>query len=127
MARTPSEPANMSIYRKHDEFALPMRTVLIYALATMDAIAAPAGVSLAPVSTSLAALTPGTVGAVLSVGRDADVFSPVERRLIELGFVHGERIEVLAQAMPGGDPFVCAWAPPRSRSAAAKSRRFGLR
>jgi ferrous iron transport protein A len=72
----------------------------------MDAIAAPAGVSLAPVSTSLAALTPGTVAAVLSVGRDSGVFSPVERRLIELGFVHGERIEVLAQAMPGGDPFV---------------------
>ena len=72
----------------------------------MDAIAAPAGISLAPVSTSLAALTPGTVGAVLSVGRDVDVFSPVERRLIELGFVSGERIEVLAQAMPGGDPFV---------------------
>jgi ferrous iron transport protein A len=73
---------------------------------TMDAIAAPAGVSLAPVSTSLAALTPGTVAAVLSVGQDSGVFSPVERRLIELGFVHGERIEVLAQAMPGGDPFV---------------------
>jgi ferrous iron transport protein A len=30
----------------------------------------------------------------------------MERRLIELGFVSGERIEVLAQSMLGGDPFV---------------------
>jgi ferrous iron transport protein A len=82
-----------------------MRTVLIYAL-PMDAIAAPPGVSLAPVSTSLSALTPGTIGAVLGVGLRAGAFSAVERRLIELGFVSGERIEVLAQAMPGGDPFV---------------------
>jgi ferrous iron transport protein A len=72
----------------------------------MDAIAAPAGISLAPVSTSLSALTPGTVGAVLGVGLQSGTLSPVERRLMELGFVSGERIEVLAQAMPGGDPFV---------------------
>jgi ferrous iron transport protein A len=72
----------------------------------MDAIAAPTGISLAPVSTSLAALTPGTVAAVLGVGLDSGAFSPVERRLIELGFVPGEHVEVLAQAMPGGDPFV---------------------
>jgi ferrous iron transport protein A len=30
----------------------------------------------------------------------------MERRLIELGFVCGERVEVLTQAAPGGDPFV---------------------
>ncbi len=72
----------------------------------MDAIAAPKGLPLVPVSTSLAALTPGTIGAVLRVGLSHGVFSPIERRLIELGFVSGERIEVLAQAMPGGDPFV---------------------
>ena len=83
-----------------------MRNVLIYAVVLMDAIAAPNGVSLAPTSTSLAALTPGTVAAVVGVGLRDNTFTAVERRLIELGFVSGERIEVLAQAMPGGDPFV---------------------
>jgi ferrous iron transport protein A len=83
-----------------------MRTVLIYARRPMDAIASPAGISLAPTSTSLSALTPGTVAAVIGVGLRSGTFSPLERRLIELGFVSGERIEVLAQAMPGGDPFV---------------------
>ena len=74
---------------------------------SMDAIAAPAGVSLAPVSTSLSALSPGTVAAVVRRGPAvAAAFTPTERRLIELGFVSGERVEVLAQAMPGGDPFV---------------------
>ena len=72
----------------------------------MDAIAAPPGVTLAPGTMSLSALTPGTVGSVLGVGRTDGAFTPTERRLIELGFVSGERIEVLAQAMPGGDPFV---------------------
>ena len=72
----------------------------------MDAIAAPAGISLAPVSTSLAALMPGTVGAVVRVGLGSGTFTAIERRLMELGFVSGERIEVLTQARPGGDPFV---------------------
>jgi ferrous iron transport protein A len=72
----------------------------------MDAIAAPAGVSLAPVSTSLSALSPGTVASVVSVGSRSGTFSPTERRLIELGFISGERIEVLGQSMFGGDPFV---------------------
>jgi len=72
----------------------------------MDAIAAPAGISLAPVSTSLAALTPGTVAAVVRVGLGNGAFTGIERRLMELGFISGERIEVLAQARPGGDPFV---------------------
>jgi len=72
----------------------------------MDASATPKGVSLAPRSISLSALTPGATGAVVGVGTEAREFSPVERRLIELGFVSGERVEVLAQAMPGGDPFV---------------------
>jgi ferrous iron transport protein A len=71
----------------------------------MDAFATPPGLTLTPDSTSLATLTPGAVGAVLGVGSKAGI-SPVERRLIELGFISGERIEVLAQAMPGGDPFV---------------------
>jgi ferrous iron transport protein A len=72
----------------------------------MDAIAAPPGISLAPVSTRLSALTPGTTAAVIGVGLESGGFSALERRLIELGFVPGEHIEVLAQAMPGGDPFV---------------------
>jgi ferrous iron transport protein A len=72
----------------------------------MDAIAAPAGISLAPVSTSLSVLSPGTVAAVVGVGLQSGTFSPTERRLMELGFISGERVEVLAQAMPGGDPFV---------------------
>ena len=83
-----------------------MRTVLIYIQKPMDAIATPNGVSLAPGTMSLSALTSGTVGSVLGVGLHNGAFTPTERRLVELGFVHGERIEVLAQARPGGDPFV---------------------
>ena len=71
----------------------------------MDATATPTGVSLAPGSMSLSTLTPGTVGSVLGVGLHNGAFTPTERRLVELGFVSGEGIEVLAQA-PGGDPFV---------------------
>jgi ferrous iron transport protein A len=72
----------------------------------MDATVTPKGVSLAPGSMSLSALTPGTVGAVIGVGLHTGAFSAIERRLVELGFVSGERVEVLAQALPGGDPFV---------------------
>ncbi len=49
---------------------------------------------------------PGATASVVSVGGSDGAFTPIERRLIELGFVHGEHIEVIAQAMPGGDPFV---------------------
>jgi ferrous iron transport protein A len=56
---------------------------------------------------SLSVLSPGASASVVSVGSGrGDVFTPIERRLIELGFVHGEHVEVIAQAMPGGDPFV---------------------
>ncbi len=72
----------------------------------MDATATPPGLSLAPGAMSLSMLTPGTVASVLGVGQNDGAFTPTERRLIELGFVSGERIEVLAQALPGGDPFV---------------------
>ena len=51
------QPAQQAARR----FALPMRTVLIYTACPMDAIAAPAGVSLAPGTVSLSTLTPGTV------------------------------------------------------------------
>ena len=73
----------------------------------MDAIAAPPGISLAPGSTSLSALIAGRRRRGRRRGHTLRLPSlPLERRLIELGFVSGERIEVLAQAMPGGDPFV---------------------
>jgi ferrous iron transport protein A len=34
------------------------------------------------------------------------VSTTLERRLMELGFVAGEHIEILAEARPGRDPFV---------------------
>ena len=55
---------------------------------------------------SLAALPPGTKGSVVSVGSSAAPLSALERRLLELGFVHGEHVEILAEARPGRDPFV---------------------
>jgi ferrous iron transport protein A len=72
----------------------------------MDAIAAPGGISLAPGTTSLSTLTPGMTATVIRVGARASNASTLERRLVELGFVNGEHIEVLTQAHPGGDPFV---------------------
>jgi Fe2+ transport system protein FeoA len=87
--------------------ALPMRTVLIYAAAHMDSTTRPPGVAMTPGTQSLSVLTPGATASVVSVGSGGDShFTPIERRLIELGFVHGEHIEIIAQAMPGGDPFV---------------------
>ena len=55
---------------------------------------------------SLAALSPGTSARVVSVGSGSATLSPLERRLLELGFVHGEQVEILAEARPGRDPFV---------------------
>jgi ferrous iron transport protein A len=75
----------------------------------MDSTARPPGTSLANGTLSLSVLLPGATASVVSVGSsngESGSFSPIERRLIELGFVHGEHIEVLAQAMLGGDPFV---------------------
>jgi ferrous iron transport protein A len=73
----------------------------------MDAAAVPTGVSLAPGGTvSLSTLTPGTVATVVGVGSRASAASALERRLIQLGFVSGEHIEIVTQARPGGDPFV---------------------
>jgi ferrous iron transport protein A len=70
----------------------------------MDAIAHPHGRTLAPGSFSLSALPPGTRGTVIGVG--LGVSTTLERRLMELGFVTGEHIEILAEARPGRDPFV---------------------
>src|SRR5215467_9284672 len=82
-----------------------MRTVLIHTSA-MDAVTSPEGVLCAPGFVSLAALPPGTKGSVVSVGSSATPLSALERRLLEFGFVHGEQVEILAEARPGRDPFV---------------------
>jgi ferrous iron transport protein A len=72
----------------------------------MDAVTSPKGVLCAPGFVSLAALPPGTKGSVVSVGSSAAPLSALERRLLEFGFVHGEQVEILAEARPGRDPFV---------------------
>jgi ferrous iron transport protein A len=72
----------------------------------MDAVTAPEGLRCAPGFVSLAALPPGTRGVVVSVGSSAAPLSALERRLLEFGFVHGEHVEILAEARPGRDPFV---------------------
>ncbi|HTW38190.1 MAG TPA: FeoA family protein [Steroidobacteraceae bacterium] len=53
----------------------------------------------------LSALHPGASAVVVSVGSTCEV-SALERRLLELGFVSGERLEVVTEARPGRDPFV---------------------
>ena len=72
----------------------------------MDAVISPKGVLCAPGFVSLAALPPGTKGSVVSVGSSATPLSALERRLLEFGFVHGEQVEIVAEARPGRDPFV---------------------
>jgi len=54
---------------------------------------------------SLSTLQPRDRAVVRSVGSRKAPLTALERRLLELGFVHGEQVEVLAAA-PGGDPFV---------------------
>jgi Fe2+ transport system protein FeoA len=54
----------------------------------------------------LSALHPGDCAIVVSVGSTDRTLSPLERRLLELGFVSGEWVEVIAEARPGRDPFV---------------------
>src|SRR5260370_30262228 len=72
----------------------------------MAAAATPAGLALNPRFVSLAALGPGAVGHVVAVGSHGAALSGLERRLLEFGFVHGEQVEILAEARPGRDPFV---------------------
>jgi ferrous iron transport protein A len=55
---------------------------------------------------SLAALPPGSTGRVVGLGTASETLSALERRLLEFGFVSGERVEILAEARPGRDPFV---------------------
>jgi ferrous iron transport protein A len=72
----------------------------------MDAVAAPGGVTLDPGYISLSALSPGATGVIVTVGAKSETLSPLDRRLLELGFCSGERIEIIAEARPGRDPFV---------------------
>jgi ferrous iron transport protein A len=78
----------------------------------MDATVAPAALTTAAAPgaevgfVSLAALRPGAHGRVVGVGSAGAALSPLERRLLELGFVAGEHVEILAEARPGRDPFV---------------------
>lgn len=70
-----------------------------------DGVALPRGVSLAQLHTGAR----GIVTAVME-GGDAAVTlgdvagSTIARRLIELGFVPGEKIEVISEVRPGRDP-----------------------
>ncbi len=62
--------------------------------------------TLAPTLTTLDALPVGKSGTVihLAPGDQAEAGIDVSRRLMELGFVPGERIRMLRRGMPGGDP-----------------------
>lgn len=58
---------------------------------------------------SLASLAKGARGVVTEVREDAqslgdEAQSTVSRRLLELGFIPGEVVEVIQQIWPGGDP-----------------------
>jgi len=55
--------------------------------------------TLAPTLITLDALLAGQGGTVVHLAP-----SEVSRRLMELGFVPGERIRMLRRGMPGGDP-----------------------
>jgi ferrous iron transport protein A len=60
-------------------------------------------------SVSLATLHRGDHAVVVSVADDDSMLgdelgSTLVMRLIEIGFVPGERIEVIGEARPGGDP-----------------------
>ena len=72
----------------------------------MDAIVAPSGAALQPGYMSLSALAPGMSGVIVCVGQHDDALSVLDRRLLELGFCSGERVEIVTEARPGRDPFV---------------------
>jgi len=72
----------------------------------MDAVAAPGGLALDPGYVSLSALSPGAKGVIVSVGAQSSTLTPLDRRLLELGFCSGEQVEIIAETRPGRDPFV---------------------
>ena len=55
---------------------------------------------------SLATLRRGATATVVSVGRRDGTLSALDRRLLELGFIAGEELQVIAEARPSCDPFV---------------------
>jgi ferrous iron transport protein A len=62
--------------------------------------------ALEPGYISLSALPAGAAGVIVSVGSGAETLTALDRRLLEFGFFSGERVEILAEARPGRDPFV---------------------
>lgn len=64
--------------------------------------------TLAPTLTTLDALAAGQSATVVHLApaqrREGDGGVDVSRRLMELGFVPGERIRMLKRGLPGGDP-----------------------
>jgi ferrous iron transport protein A len=58
------------------------------------------------VPTALSDLRPGVAATIVAVGSATEGVSQLELRLLELGFIAGERVEVVAEARPGRDPFV---------------------
>ena len=79
------------------------------------------------VPTTLSDLRPGMVATIVAVGSATEGVTPLELRLLELGFIAGERVEVVAEARPGRDPFVVRVGAPSSRCAAARRRTSGSR
>ena len=77
-----------------------------FILALMDVAAALAGLALDPAYVSLSALSQGSSGLISGVGTATGAMTPLERRLLELGFISGEQFEIVAEAWPGRDPFV---------------------
>jgi len=55
---------------------------------------------------ALSALHPGATATIVAVGSATEGVTPLELRLLELGFIAGEHIEVVAESRPGRDPFV---------------------
>ncbi len=78
----------------------------------VDWYAVDPGVDAAAYVRSLATLRKGSRGTVVSVGSDGvtgpligdGAGSTVVRRLLEIGFVPGEQVEVIEEIRPGGDP-----------------------
>jgi len=85
-----------------------LRTILITrTLSHIKTICISASSPMPPVS--LSSLRKGARGTVADVREDAqslgdEAQSTVSRRLLELGFIPGEMVEVIAEIWPGGDP-----------------------
>ena len=58
--------------------------------------------TLAPTLTTLDALKAGQSATVIHIAPSAQGTADVPRRLMELGFVPGERIRMLKRGLPGG-------------------------